>query len=132
MTTELTILAWTLVLAVVQILLPAASRTRDFGLGWNMGARDRDPGKVSPLTGRLLRAQANLFETLPLFAAAILIAHVANKEGPLTHWGALIYLAARILYIPLYALGVPMVRSLVWGASLAGLLMVVAAVLLPH
>jgi uncharacterized MAPEG superfamily protein len=132
MTTELTLLAWTLVLALVQIMLPAMSRTRDFGPAWNAGPRDRDPGKVSPVTGRLLRAQANLFETLPLFAAAVLIAHVAGKEGPLTHWGAMLYFWGRVIYLPLYAAGVPYIRSLVWVASVAGLVMVIAAILLPH
>lgn len=132
MTFELTLLAWTLVLALVQILLAAASRTRDFGMEWNAGPRDETPGKVSPLSGRLHRAQSNLFETLPLFAAAVLIAHVAARDGALTHWGAVLYLVGRVVYLPLYAFGVPKVRSLAWGVSLVGLVMIIAAVLLPH
>ena len=72
MTLELTILAWTLVLAIVQILLPAVLRTSETGVDYNASARDApSTAPVGKITGRLLRAQQNLFETLPLFAAAI-------------------------------------------------------------
>lgn len=130
MTTELTILAWTLVLALVQILLTAQLRTQETGLKYNMSARDGQAPPPRPVTARLQRAQANLFETLPLFAAAVLIAHVAGLEGDLTLWGCWLYLLARIVYLPLYAFGVPMLRSLVWAVSLVGLVMVIAAVLI--
>jgi uncharacterized MAPEG superfamily protein len=129
MTTELTILAWTLVLALVQILLAAQMRTNETGLQYNMGARDGGAPPPRPVTARLQRAQSNLFETLPLFAAAVLIAHVAGEESAVTLWGCWLYLVARIVYVPLYAFGVPVLRSLVWAVSLVGLAMVLAAVL---
>ncbi|MBL8537859.1 MAG: MAPEG family protein [Hyphomonadaceae bacterium] len=129
MTPELTMLAWTLVLAFVQILLFDVARTGQYGLKWNVGARDAQMPALSPVAERLKRAQDNLFETLPLFIAAILIAHVADRNGPLTAYGAQIYLAGRVLYVPLYAFGVPVLRSLVWLASTAGLGMVVWALL---
>ena len=129
MTTELTILAWTLVLALVQIMLAAQLRTQETGLQYNMSARDGQAPPPRPITARLQRAQANLFETLPLFAAAVLIAHVANEESAVTLWGCWLYLIARVIYLPLYAFGVPVLRSLVWAVSLVGLLMVMGAVL---
>ena len=73
------------------------------------------------ITGRLRRAQANLFETLPLFAIAILIAHAGGKEGELTYYGAWTYLIARLVYVPLYAAGIPYIRSMAWMVSLVGL-----------
>ena len=127
MTTELTYLALTLVLALVQIFLPAGARTVEFGSKWNAGPRDETPAAKKPLTGRLERAEANLFETLPLFIGAVLIAHVIGAAGPLTLWGTALYFWARVVYVPLYALGVPYVRSLVWLVSLAGLVMVLAS-----
>ena len=129
MTTELMILGWTLVLALVQISLTAALRTGETGLAYNMGPRDAAAPPMRPMTARLQRAQANLFETLPLFAAAVLIAHVAGREGELTLWGSYAYLGARVLYVPLYAFGVPVVRSLAWGVALAGLVMILVAIL---
>ena len=127
MTTELTYLALTLILALVQVFLPAGARTVEFGSKWNAGPRDETPAARKPLTGRLERAQANLFETLPLFIGAVLIAHVAGQNGFLTLWGAALYFWARVVYVPLYAFGVPYVRSLVWTVSFAGLLMILAA-----
>ena len=129
MTTELTLLAWTLVLALVQIMLVANLRTAETGIQYNASARDGEAPPPRPITARLQRAQANLFETLPLFIGAVLIAHVSGSEGDLTLWGCWMYLIARIVYIPLYAAGIPYVRSLVWLVSLAGLVMVLAAVM---
>ena len=129
MTTELTLLAWTLVLALVQIMLVANLRTAETGLQYNASARDGEAPPPRPITARLQRAQANLYETLPLFAAAVLIAHVSGSEGDLTLWGCWMYLVARIVYVPLYAAGIPYVRSLVWLVSLVGLIMVLFAVL---
>jgi uncharacterized MAPEG superfamily protein len=129
MTTELILLCWTLVLALVHILIAASFRTQETGLSWNMSARDTEGPPMRPVTSRLKRAQSNLFETLPLFAAAVLIAHVGGREGAMTVLGCQLYLGARVLYLPLYAAGVPMLRSLAWGASLAGLIMVIAAIL---
>jgi uncharacterized MAPEG superfamily protein len=130
MTTELTLLGWTLVLALVQIFLPATLRTRETGNAYNVGARDDKGPPVGKFTGRLQRAQANLFETLPLFAAAVLIAHVGGRESSLTVLGCEIYLAARVLYVPLYAFGVPVVRTLTWLVSMVGLVMILKAILI--
>ena len=71
MTTELTMLAWTLVLALVQVFLPIMGRTRQLGSKWNAGPRDEPLPPPDPVTGRLERAQRNLYETLPLFIAAV-------------------------------------------------------------
>ncbi len=129
MTTELTLLAWTLVLALIYIFAFDVVRTRQYGLKWNTSARDAAMPPLSPVADRLGRAQANLFETLPLFAAAVLIAHAASVHSAWTVLGAELYFWARVAYLPLYAFGVPQVRSLVWLVSLAGLLMIVFALL---
>ena len=131
MTIELKLLAWTLVLALVQILLPTLLRNRETGLAYNAGPRD-DPGPpVGLVTGRLQRARQNLYETLPLFGLAVLMAHVAGREGGQTFWGTWLYFLARVVYVPLYALGIPYVRSAVWMVSFVGFLLVLFAVLRP-
>jgi len=127
MTPELTYVGLAIILAVVQIFLPATGRTLQFGSKWNAGPRDEIMPPVTPLTGRLERAQANLYETLPLFVGAVLVAHVAGEDGFLTYWGATVYFWARVVYVPLYAFGVTGLRSLAFLASLVGLLMIVAA-----
>ena len=130
MTTELTMLAWTLVLALVQIFLVATLRTMETGLAFNVSARDGEAPPPRPVTARLQRAQANLFETLPLFAAAVLIAHVSGRHSDQTVLGCELYLAARVLYVPLYAAGVPVLRTLVFGVSIWGLIMLFKAILI--
>ncbi len=127
MTTELTYLAWTLVLTLVYIGLPSQLRTVETGTAYNASPRDEEGPPVGVITGRLQRAQKNLFETLPIFIAAVLIAHLAGREGSLSGWGVALYFWARVVYLPLYAFGVPYVRSLVWLVSLAGLIMVIVA-----
>ena len=129
MTPELTILGWTLVLALVQIGLAGALRTTETGIGYNMSARDGEAPPPRPVTARLQRAQANLFETLPLFAAAVLIAHASGRHDADTLLGAQLYLGARVLYVPIYAAGIPVVRTLVWTVSLVGLIWIIKAIL---
>lgn len=132
MTAELTYLTLTLILALVQIFAAATARTLETGAKWNAGPRDGEAPPVGRMAGRLQRAQANLFETLPLFIGAILIAHVAGVQGSLTLWGAALYFWARVTYVPLYAFGVTGVRSLAFIVSLAGLIMIMVAVLTPQ
>ena len=131
MTIELRLLAWSLVLALVQVLLPAKFRDNETGRAYNVGPRD-DPGPpVGKITGRLRRAQSNLYETLPLFGLAVVLAHVAGREGVLSLSGAWLYVLGRVAYLPLYAAGVPYIRSAVWLVSLIGLVLVLVAVLWP-
>ena len=109
----------------MQILLfDVASTQVGDGLKWNTGPRDEVMPPLSARAERLQRAQNNLFETLPLFLGAVLIAQVAGKDNQWTAWGSEIYLAARALYVPLYAFGVRQIRSLVWLVGIAGLIMV--------
>ena len=127
MSPEFIVLAATLVLALIQILAAGAARTAELGAMWNAGPRDGVPPPPGPLAGRLMRAQANLFETLPLFIAAVLMAHVAGKDGALTALGAHFYFFGRLAYLPLYAFGVPYVRSAAWGVASVGLILIIIA-----
>jgi uncharacterized MAPEG superfamily protein len=124
MTTELIVLAWGCVLAIVHIFAAVRVKTRQYGTKWNMGARDEELPPPDPIVGRLARAQANYYESLPVMAAAILIVSVADLETRWTAIGALLWLAARIVYLPLYAVGVRGLRTIVWGLSLVGIIMV--------
>jgi uncharacterized MAPEG superfamily protein len=120
---ELKILVWGCVLALVHILAAAHLRTRQYGIAWNMGPRDADLPPPAPLVGRLLRAQANFFETFPIAVVALLLGGLVPFSNAATQWGAALWLGARIVYLPLYAAGVPLVRSLVWVVSLLGIVL---------
>jgi len=127
MTAELTALVWAALLGLIHILAPAALRTRQYGLSWNAGPRDAAPldeamPPPTPLAGRLARAQANFFESFPLFAAAVMVIYVADLETETTLLAAWVWLVARIAYLPLYAMGVPYVRGVAWATSVIALL----------
>jgi uncharacterized MAPEG superfamily protein len=127
MTIEMKLLAWSLVLAVVQILAFDAARTGQYGIKWNTGPRDEKMPPLSPVAERLNRAQSNLYETLPLFIAAVLGLHVLGISTATTVLGAQLWFWGRVAYVPLYAFGVRTVRSLVWLVSFGGLVMLIGA-----
>jgi uncharacterized MAPEG superfamily protein len=84
-------------------------------------ARD-DEAPPGPLLGRAERALRNFLETWPAFITLALIAHLAHLGHPLVFWGALDWLASRVLYLPLYLIGIFGLRSLVWFIGALGLL----------
>ena len=106
---EIQMLGWAIVLGLVQVMIAAGAVTRERGLAWNASARDGVPPPPGPLAARLQRAQANFLETFPFFAAAALAVQL--------------YFWARLVYVPLYAAGIPYVRSLVWVVSLLGIVL---------
>jgi len=123
MTIELATLAWGCVLGLAHIFAAIHVKTRQYGAAWNVGRRDEALPPPSPLVGRLSRAQANFFETFPVVAAAILIVTVAGLTSQWTALGAVLWLSARLLYLPLYAAGVRYIRSAVFAVSLVGILL---------
>ena len=125
MTLELYCLAWAAVLGLAHIFIAGNARTVELGAKWNMGARDEKTQDLKPLTGRLLRAQSNFFETFPLFASAVLIVAVSHAYSAYSYWGCIIYLVARIIYLPIYAFGIPVIRTIIWLISIVGLLLVI-------
>jgi uncharacterized MAPEG superfamily protein len=123
---ELQMLAAAVILGIIHLLWAAAAAQPQRGLKWNTGPRD-EPVVLTGVAGRLERAFSNFRETFPFFAALVLLDYLGGRLGDLTSLGALIYVAARAVYIPLYAFGVPYVRSLTWVASMVGILMLLAA-----
>ena len=77
---------------------------------------------MAPLTGvaaRLGRASGNFLETFAFFAAAVLMLIFLHKGNEHSALGAQLYLWARVAYLPIYAAGIPFLRSLVWALALA-------------
>jgi uncharacterized MAPEG superfamily protein len=131
MSVEMTMLALSIVLGLFQLLIAARSANNQRGIKWNVGARDAPPPPVRPVAGRLERAYRNFMETFPYFAAVIIVAALTGRHNWATIWGAQIYLAARILYVPLYAAGVPVLRTLVWIVATLSIILILTAILWP-
>ena len=124
MAVELFVLAWSMVLLLIHIFAAAHVKTKQYGTNWNMGARDETLPPLNAVAGRLARAQANFQETLPIAIVALIGVVVAGRSSEMTTLGAHIWLGARILYLPVYALGIPKIRTLIFLVSLVGLGMV--------
>lgn len=131
MTQELTALALSILLGFVHLFAAANASTSVRGIEWNTGPRDQPKGPLGGVPGRLERAFRNYLETFAFFAAAVLIAHAANRHNGLTVSGAWLYLAARVVYLPLYAAGLPYIRSAVWLAGAIGILLILAGLCWP-
>ena len=128
LTTELTLLGWSVVLFFVYMIVQAATALRDTGAAYNAGPRDA--GKpLGVLAGRAQRNFENFKETYPLFIALTLALAVSGRAGGLADTGAWLWFGARIVYIPLYLAGVPWLRSLCWGVALVGLVMMLMRLL---
>jgi len=124
MTPELLMLALSVVLGLVHIVVSAIATTHQYGPKWNLSARDAPMPPLEIVAGRLNRALHNFLETFPLFAVAVLIADATNRHGWLAVWGSQIYFYARVLYLPIYAAGLPVIRTVVWGVATLGIVMV--------
>jgi uncharacterized MAPEG superfamily protein len=131
LSTELTMLAFAAVLGLFQLVIAARSGNSQRGLRWNVGARDEPPPAVGKVAGRLERAFRNFMETFPIFAVAVVLCALAGRHNWATIWGSQIYLAARILYLPLYGFGVPGLRTLVWIVATLSIILILVALLYP-
>lgn len=136
MTPELTVLALAGLLQMVQFVLMAVPTNLELGVGKTMSPRDPDRlekplvEQVSARTGRLIRALNNHFEALILFTLAVVVVTLSDSSTGFTAACAWSYLAARILYVPAYALGWVPWRSVLFAVGwMASGFMILAALL---
>jgi uncharacterized MAPEG superfamily protein len=114
-----TVILLVLLLYLAQIFLQEVSR---FGFDFRgiVGTRDNLPA-MSVVAGRLDRAKNNLIESLPIFLALALLALINGRDTrEVAHAGSA-FLIARVIYVPAYMSGLPLLRSIVWLAALASL-----------
>src|SRR5262249_53797881 len=95
-----------------QVGLPTAAGNRDNMMppaGW---------------AGRANRAHRNLLESLVLFAILVLVAQALGKLNAMTALGAQLFFYARVAYALVYIIGIPWLRTLIWGVSVVGLVII--------
>lgn len=131
MASDLHFLVYSALLAWIMLITASLLRTRGWtvpGMMHAFGNRDDLP-QASAIAGRAARAAQNMFENLVLFAALLLAAHAGGVSDGKIELGAKIFFYARLVYFPLYLAGIRYLRTLAWLASIAGLAMILAAVL---
>lgn len=116
------------VLTFIAIMLGAVLRNREWTIdGMKVGLSNRDNlPEATPLGARAERAAQNTKENFILFIALAFVAHAAGM-GEQAAFGASVFFWARVVYLPLYILGITYVRSAVWGVGIAGLAMMLLA-----
>lgn len=117
MTAELAALSTIGLLHFAGIFIAQRFLTRDIGTDGNMGTRENLDARLSPISLRLRRANANLLENLGPFIIAVLVVVLAGKTSALTAGLAWVFVGARVLYYPAYAFGWVPWRSLIWSVG---------------
>jgi uncharacterized MAPEG superfamily protein len=123
MSIELTMLLYVVILFVAQLIAQIIAEMMEHGIGYLMSSRD-DWKNPTGIAGRIERAYFNLLETMPAFAALILIALYTGKVNDMTALGSQIYFWGRLAYFPIYITGIPVLRTLIWIASTGGLVLI--------
>lgn len=120
---ELIGLVASVALGIVHIVLASHSASLQRGYRWTASARDEEVPPLRGTAGRLSRASANYLETFPYFGLLALAVYFAGASSTTSAWGVGLYLLGRLLYLPLYAFGVVLVRSLAWNVATLGIVL---------
>jgi len=128
MSPDLAYLVWAAALTMVQLLIVIVGASFTIPLPVLAGNRET-PVEGKGWLGRAQRAHRNILETLVLFAILVLVAHVTGKANATTALGAAIYFWARVAHAAIYIAGISWVRSLAFGISMVGLVMILLQLL---
>ena len=120
---ELTCLELSILLWVAHVLAQAFTARAEFGDAYLFTPRDAQPTAKGVACGRATRALGNYVENLGPFVAMALALIATGHAGGLGALGATIWILARIVYLPIYLMGVIYVRTALWAVSVIGLLM---------
>ena len=115
-------------LGIVQVVLVILASAAAGRTAWAVGARDAAEPPLGTIGARLRRALTNFGKTFPLFVAAVLVATTLNKHTQYSEYGAQIYFWARVAYVPAYAMGIPVLRTVIWTIGAVGIAMILLAV----
>lgn len=130
MTVELLAALIVIALGCVQVVLQAAEYRRVHGVAYANSALDQ-PSAVpdSLLLGRLTRALRNLHETLPFFLGLVVILALMDVSTPVSRVAAMVFAGARVVYLPLYAMGIPYLRGMVWMVAFVAMIVLLVVAL---
>ena len=118
MTTDLWMLACSAILCIATPYIGIAGLSlMPGGLAWGVGNRDT-AYPVPAWIERNRRAHANMVENLLPFAVLVLVAHASGKADATTAMAARMFFVARVAYTGIYLIGIPVVRTMIFGIGL--------------
>lgn len=120
---ELMYLAWSVLLAIVHMLITVVALVQHSGMAVALGNRANLP-ELPGWGGRAGRANDNMAQNLVLFAAAVLAVVVTGTTNPMTLLGAQLFFWGRVVYAVSYIGGITWVRTASWLVSIAGVLLI--------
>ena len=120
MSLDFQMLVWSIALAFIQMLVAVSGCILQVGLPKLAGNRE-GLAPMAGWVGRAQRAHLNMLENLVLFAPLVLI---ADSTGRNVELGAQIFFLARLVYAIVYIIGIPWLRTTIWGISVVGLVMI--------
>src|ERR1700692_2255724 len=120
---ELVCLELSVLLFIAHVVCQAVVAQGEFGQPFLFSPPDNPPPAKGVAVGRATRALNNFVENYGAFVAMDLALIATGHTGG---WGAIVWIVARIVYLPLYLVGIPVVRTLCWTISIIGLLMMLA------
>ena len=119
-----TIAYWcVLVMAILPIVCAGIAKYGMFSKSRRDGGYDNhNPrtwlGKQTDWRARANAAQANTFEALPFFFAAVIIAHQLQARQTVVDILALMFVVLRLAYVLMYVADMAKTRSVIWAAAL--------------
>ncbi|MBV8794233.1 MAG: MAPEG family protein [Hyphomicrobiales bacterium] len=123
---ELTCLELSVALWLLHVLVQASLGNMQTPFGYLFTSRDQPTEARGVSYGRSCRALANYVENFTPFAAVALALIATQRTGGAGAIGATIWILARIVYLPIYVFGIIYVRTIVWGISIVGLVMMLS------
>lgn len=112
-----------IIVYLITAYVPAIYLLANVGIDQYFGSRDNEQ-TTSLARGRALRAARNFSENFPVFALlGILAIVVEGADMDMAIGGAGAFILSRVVYLLLYMLGVPVVRSLAFLVGWIGMIL---------
>jgi uncharacterized MAPEG superfamily protein len=117
MTKELLWLTLTIILTGVLWVPYMIDRVQVRGLKGAMANPSRRDKAQSPWAERLYFAHTNAVDNLIIFAPLVLMLDALGHSTPATVWACAVYFFARLAHAIVYALGIPVARTLAFAVG---------------
>lgn len=128
MTRELFWLTLTVLLTAVMWVPYVLNRLMVRGLGGAMGNPSRTDRPQAEWANRMMFAHDNAVENLIIFAPLVLILNAADYSTKWTVLACAVYFWARLAHFIIYALGVPVLRTLTFTVGFIAQVVLVLAI----